>query len=149
MKSGTTGDVPATDGAGRNLASITPFFIVKNLAASIACYRERLGFQLDFQGPDNNPYYARVSRDGIGIMLKAILPEVPPCPNHTRHEWARWDAYIYTLDPDALFDEFRQRGASFVRPLSFIDEGLWGFEINDADGYVLAFFQLRGATQGT
>ena len=80
---------------------------------------------------------------GIGIMLKAILPDVLPQPNHTRHEWARWDAYIYTLDPDALFDEFSQRGASFVKKLSFIDEGLWGFEITDADGYVLAFFQLR------
>ncbi len=88
-------------------------------------------------------HYAGVSRDGIGIMLKAILPDVLPCPNHTRHEWARWDAYIYTLDPDTLFDEFNQRGVSFVKKLSFIDEGLWGFEITDADGYVLAFFQIR------
>jgi hypothetical protein len=47
------------------------------------------------------------------------------------------------LDPDALFDEFSQRGASFVKKLSFIDEGLWGFEVTDADGYVLAFFHLR------
>ena len=87
--------------------------------------------------------YAGVSRDGIGIMLKAILPDVLPQPNHTRHEWARWDAYIYTIDPDALFDEFSERGASFVKKLSFIDEGLWGFEVTDADGYVLAFFHLR------
>ena len=131
------------DKAKRNLASISPFFIVRDLQASISYYIERLGFQLDFQGPDDDPYYAGVSRDGIGIMLKAILPDVLPQPNHTRHEWARWDAYIYTLDPDALFDEFSQRGASFVKRLSFIDEGLWGFEIIDADGYVLAFFQLR------
>jgi catechol 2,3-dioxygenase-like lactoylglutathione lyase family enzyme len=116
---------------------------VKDLQTSISYYRDRLGFQLDFQGPGDDPYYAGVSRDGIGIMLKAILPGVLPCPNHTRHEWARWDAYIYTLDPDALFNEFSERGASFVKMLSFIDDGLWGFEIADADGYVLAFFQLR------
>ena len=129
----------------RNLASISPFFIVKDLQVSIAFYIERLGFQLDFQGPDDvrRPYYAGVTRDGIGIMLKAILPEVLPQPNHTRHEWARWDAYVYALDPDALFDEFRQRGASFVKTLSFIDDGLWGFEVTDADGYVLAFFHVR------
>jgi hypothetical protein len=30
-----------------------------------------------------------------------------------------------------------------MQELSFIDDGLWGFEITDADGYVLAFFQLR------
>ncbi len=110
---------------------------------SISYYRERLGFQLDFHGPGDDPYYARVSRDVVGIMIKAILPDVLPQPNHTRHEWARWDAYIYTLDPDTLFDEFRQRGASFVKELSFIDDGLWGFEVTDADGYVLAFFCLR------
>jgi hypothetical protein len=50
---------------------------------------------------------------------------------------------VYALDPDALFAEFRQRGASFVKELSFLDPGLWGFEIADADGYVLAFFRLR------
>jgi catechol 2,3-dioxygenase-like lactoylglutathione lyase family enzyme len=129
--------------APRNLVSISPFFIVKDLQTSIAFYRERLGFQLDFQGPEGDAYYARVGREGIGIMLKAIHPDVLPCPNHTRHEWARWDAYIYTRDPDSLFDEFRQRGVSFVKELSFIDKGLWGFEIADADGYILAFFQVR------
>jgi catechol 2,3-dioxygenase-like lactoylglutathione lyase family enzyme len=127
----------------RNLTSISPFFIVKDLQVSIAYYIERLGFQLDFQGPDDDVYYAGVSREGVGIMLKAILPDVLPQPNHTRHEWARWDAYIYTLDPDALYDEFSRRGASFVKELSFIDNGLWGFEVADGDGYVLAFFCLR------
>lgn len=127
----------------RNLVSISPFFIVKDLQASIAFYRDRLGFQLDFQGPEGDVYYAGVSRDGIGIMLKAILPDVLPCPNHTRHKWARWDAYVHTLDPDTLFHEFRERGVSFGKELSFIDDGLWGFEIADADGYVLAFFRLR------
>jgi catechol 2,3-dioxygenase-like lactoylglutathione lyase family enzyme len=130
-------------GATENLVSVSPFFIVKDLQASIAFYRERLGFQLDFQGPDGDVYYAGVRRDRVGIFLKAVLPDVLPCPNHSRHAWARWDAYIQTLDPDTLFDEFRQRGVPFVKELSFIDDGLWGFEITDADGYVLAFFQAR------
>jgi hypothetical protein len=30
--------------------------------------------------------------------------------------------------------------------LSFINEGLWGFEVTDVDGYVLAFFHLRRET---
>ena len=132
----------------RNLTSISPFFIVESLEKSIPYYVERMGFQLDFQGPEGDPYYASVSRDGISIMLKAIAPDVLPRPNHTRHEWARWDAYIYTVDPDSLFQEFKERGASFVKELSFIDAGLWGFEISDADGYVLAFFQLRDETRG-
>jgi len=135
--------------ADKNLVSITPFLIVKNLQASIAHYIERLGFQLEFQGPEGDVYYAQVRRDAIGIMLKTIAPDVLPCPNHTRHPWARWDAYVYTLDPDTLFNEFKQRGASFVKELSFIDDGLWGFEVTDADGYVLAFFQVRNEEQRT
>jgi predicted enzyme related to lactoylglutathione lyase len=130
-------------GTNRNLVSVSPFFIVKDLQASIAHYVERFGFALDFQGPPDDVYYGHVSRDGVGIMLKTIAPDVPPLPNHTRHEWARWDAYFYTLDPEALFAEFRRRGAAFVRELSFIDDGLWGFEVTDADGYVLAFFRTR------
>ena len=123
--------------------SIRPSFIVKDLQASITYYRERLGFELDFQGPERGPFWAGVSRDGIGIMLKAVASEVPPIPNHTRHEWGPSDADIYSVDPDALFDEFSRRGASFGKKLSFIEESLWGFAITDADGYVLRFFCLR------
>ena len=140
-------DAPANraknEEANRNLAAIRPSFIVKDLQASVTYYRERLGFQLDFQGPDDGPFWAGVSRDGIGIMLKAVAPDVLPVPNHTRHEWAPPDAHIYSMDPDALFDEFSRRGASFVKKLSFVEEGLWGFAITDADGYVLVFYQLR------
>jgi uncharacterized glyoxalase superfamily protein PhnB len=129
--------------ANRNLTSITPFFIVKDLQASISHYVDRFGFELAFQGPAGGVYYGQVTRDGIAVMLKKITPDVLPCPNHTRHPWARWDAYVYTLDPDTLFAEFKRRGASFVKELSFIDDGLWGFEVTDADGYVLAFFCSR------
>ena len=126
-----------------NLTSIRPSFIVKDLQTSITYYRERLGFQLDFQGPDDGPFWAGVSRDGVGIMLKAVAPDVLPRPNHARHEWAPPDAHIYSMDPDALFDEFSRRGVSFVKKLSFLEEGLWGFAITDADGYLLVFYQLR------
>jgi catechol 2,3-dioxygenase-like lactoylglutathione lyase family enzyme len=142
MDSATTAADPLPDKQAKNLVSITPFFIVKDLQASIAFYRDRLGFQLDFQGPPDDVYYAGVSREGASIMLKTILPDVLPQPNHTRHPWARWDAYVYTMDPSPLFEEFRARGVTFVKELSFIDDGLWGFEIFDGDGYVIAFFRL-------
>jgi hypothetical protein len=29
------------------------------------------------------------------------------------------------------------------KPPSFIGDGLWGLEVTDADGYVLAFFRLH------
>jgi catechol 2,3-dioxygenase-like lactoylglutathione lyase family enzyme len=123
--------------------SIAPFFIVRNLQASISYYVDRLGFRLEFQGPDGDVYYAGVTREGASVMLKEIAPEVLPQPNHTRHPWARWDAYVSTSNPDSLYEEFHGRGVSFVKELSFIDDGLWGFEVADADGYVIAFFRVE------
>ena len=140
MNSNKTASPRANPEAAKgHLASISPFFIVKDLQASISHYIERFGFQLDFQGPPDDVYYGHVSRDGIGIMLKTILPDVLPCPNHTRHEWARWDAYIFTTEPDMLFEEYRSNGVAFSKPIHNNSDDLRGFEIEDADGYVLFF----------
>ena len=129
-----------TPTAPTELMTINPFFIVNDFETSVSYYVNRLGFGLDFQGPDDDrPFYCRVSRDGAGIRLKAILPDVHPHPNRAQHEWARWDAFILTTDPDGLHEEFTRRGASFVSELSPVDAGLWGFEVADADGYVLCF----------
>lgn len=122
-----------------NLTYISPSFIVSNLKASIAFYTDKLGFTLRFIGPDNDPFWAIVGRENISIFLKAIAPDISPIPNHTRHEWARWDAYIAATDPDSLFEEFRSNAVAFHQPIKDDDDGLRGFEVSDADGYVLFF----------
>ena len=122
------------------LGFVAPFFIVRDVMPSIAFYTERLGFEVMFLGPDDDdPYFAMLERDGVRLMLKAITPEVQPTPNPSRHPWARWDAYVYTPDPDALADELASRGVSFREPLGINSDNLRGFEVMDADGYVLYF----------
>ena len=34
------------------ISGIAPFFIVKNVPAALSFYRDRLGFDITFQGPD-------------------------------------------------------------------------------------------------
>ena len=122
------------------LGFVAPFFIVRDVMPSIAFYKDRLGFEVMFIGPDDDdPFFAMLKRDGVHLMLKAITPEVQPTPNPSRHPWARWDAYIYTPDPDALADEFTSRGVAFKEPLGINSDQLRGFEVVDADGYVLYF----------
>lgn len=121
------------------LGYIAPFFIVRDVMQSIAFYRDRLGFEVTFLGPDDDPYFAMLKRDEARLMLKAITPDVGPTPNSSRHPWARWDAYLHTSDPDALAEEFTSRGVSFREPLGINSDQLRGFEIVDADGYVLYF----------
>lgn len=121
------------------LGFVAPFFIVRDVTASIAFYRDQLGFELVYMGPDVDPYFAMVKRDGVHLMLKAITPDVQPLPNPSRHAWARWDAYIYTPDPDALAAELSSRGVVFREPLGVNSDQLRGFEVTDTDGYVLYF----------
>jgi catechol 2,3-dioxygenase-like lactoylglutathione lyase family enzyme len=118
---------------------ISPFFIVSDVKASVSFYVDKLGFKVWHMSPEEGPFFAMVGRENVSIMLKAIAPDVKPVPNYTRHEWASWDAYISTEDPDALFREFRSAGVTFRQPLGDNGDGLRGFEVTDADGYVLFF----------
>jgi len=119
-----------------NLTFISPFFIVSSLKDSVDFYVNKLGFEVRYIGPEDDPFFAIVGRDHISIMLKATGE---PAPNHTRHDWARWDAYISTAEPDRLFEEYRSGGVIFRQSIQDDDDGLRGFELTDADGYVLFF----------
>ena len=120
------------------VGGISPFFIVSDLAATVAYYR-RLGFELRFSGPDDSPFFAIVGRGGAQIFLKELGEDVPPVPNASRHPWAAWDSFVYVDDPDALAEEYDAGGIAFHVPLGNRDDGLRGFEIADPDGYILYF----------
>ena len=120
---------------------IAPCFLVHNVAAAIVFYRDKLGFEVTFQEPEHDPFFAIVCRSGAMLMLKAV--GVDPVPNRTRHPWAPWDAYLNAPDPDALAEEFASRGVLFSSPLKDTSDGLRGFELKDADGYVLFFGRPR------
>jgi catechol 2,3-dioxygenase-like lactoylglutathione lyase family enzyme len=127
------------------ISGIAPFFIVRHVPAAVSFYRDRLGFDVTVEGPSpDDVFFGIVERDRAMIMLKAI--GVEPVPNHTRdvkQGSARWDAYLYVADPDALAAEFLSHGVELSRPLADDDDGLRGFELKDADGYVLYFGRPR------
>src|SRR4051794_31659307 len=110
---------------------IAPFFIVRNVPAAMAFYRDRLGFDITFQGPsEDDIFFGIVQRGAAMIMLKDV--GVEPAPNYTRDinkGIARWDAYVYVPDPDALAAEFASRDVEFSRPIADDDDGLRGFEV--------------------
>src|SRR5205085_4360460 len=97
--------------AKRKISAIAPFFIVRDVPAALAFYRDRLGFDIAFQGPEpNDIFFGIVRRGGAMIILKSV--GVEPVPNYTRdikQGIARWDAYLNVPDPDALAAEFTSR----------------------------------------
>jgi catechol 2,3-dioxygenase-like lactoylglutathione lyase family enzyme len=124
------------------LISATPFFIVDDLPATIDFYQSRLGFDLAYKGGGDgevDDYWAFVRRDKVMLMFKAIASDVHPQPNCSRHEWARWDAYIYTDDPDSLYAEFVAKDVPMHSALANTSDGLRAFEIKDNNGYVVCF----------
>ena len=129
-------------GAFAMLNSVTPFFIVDDLGATLALYQSKLGFDVRYKGGgdgNTDDFWAILGRDRVMLMFKAITPEVHPQPNRSRHEWARWDAYIYTDDPDSLYTEFVGKGVPVHRELANTSDGLRAFEIIDNSGYLLCF----------
>jgi catechol 2,3-dioxygenase-like lactoylglutathione lyase family enzyme len=129
-------------GAFAMLNSVTPFFIVDDLGATLAFYQSKLGFDVRHKGGgdgNTDDFWAILGRDRVMLMFKAITPEVHPQPNRSRHEWARWDAYIYTDDPDSLYAEFVGKGVPVHRELANTSDGLRAFEITDNNGYLLCF----------
>jgi catechol 2,3-dioxygenase-like lactoylglutathione lyase family enzyme len=128
-----------------DISGIAPFFIVRNVPAALAFYRDQLGFDITFQGPEpDDVFFGIVERGGAMILLKDVgVDPLPNCQRDIGQGWARWDAYVQVSDPDALAAEFASRRVEFLRPLADDDEGLRGFELRDADGYVLYFGRPR------
>jgi catechol 2,3-dioxygenase-like lactoylglutathione lyase family enzyme len=127
------------------IAGISPFFIVRHVPSSLAFYRDRLGFEITFEGPEpDDIFFGIVRRGRAQILMKDV--GVAPTPNYTRdikQGIARWDAYVYVPHPDALAAEFASRDVELLEPLKDTEDGLRGFELKDADGYVLFFGRPR------
>lgn len=126
---------------GIEIGSASPCFIVRSVPATLAFYRDRLGFEVTFEGPEpDDIFFGIVQRGRAMIMFKAV--DVEPVPNHTQdigHGNMRWDAYFYVPDPDALAAEFASRKVELAKPLEDTHDGLRGFEVKDTDGYILFF----------
>ena len=124
-----------------DIGGASPLFIVRNLAATLAFYRDKLGFDITFQGPEpDDIFFGIVQRGRAMFMFKDV--DIDPVPNYTRdigQGIASWDAYIYVPDPDTLYEEFASRDVEFFEPLKDNHDNLRGFEIQDPNGYILYF----------
>ena len=123
------------------IGGASPCFIVRSVPETLAFYRDSLGFEVTFQGPEpDDIFFGIVQRGRSMIMFKSV--DVEPVPNHTRdigHGIMSWDAYIHVPDPDALSEEFASRGVAFLHPIHNNSDNLRGFTIEDVSGYVLFF----------
>lgn len=116
--------------------SIVPILFVRDVAASAAFFREKLGFAVDFlHGAP--PFYGAVSRGGVCLHLRFV-----PRPNFAdlaEREESLILASIEVSDVVALFEEFKERGVDFAQNVTRQPWGGVDFHVRDPDGNVLSF----------
>jgi len=65
------------------LSGISPFLIVSHVPSALSFYRDRLGFEITFQGPAPDDIFFGIVRSGDApILLKDV--GVAPLPNYKR-----------------------------------------------------------------
>lgn len=120
------------------MRSIHPCLIVRDVSATAAFYRERLGFEHADPAAAEGMLagdFAMLTRGGVTLLFKAV-PGGEPRPNHTVHAWAPHDGFIHVEDLDALHAELVEAGVRIVAAPHATDWGTRELHFQDPDGYV-------------
>ena len=114
---------------------IAPVFFTMDIPATLAYYREKLGFECLGTWLDP-PVYAIVARDGQPIHFRCAEP---PIANPDKYPAELLDAYLFVEDADALYAEYAAQGVEFTRGVANMPWHSREFVVKDCDGRLLAF----------
>jgi uncharacterized glyoxalase superfamily protein PhnB len=117
------------------IRQIAPVFFTTDIPATLAYYKDKLGFAClgTWQDP---PVYAIVGRDRHAIHFRCAEP---PTPNPDKYAEELIDAYLSVESADALYAEYAARGVEFTRGLANMPWHSREFLIKDCDGRLIAF----------
>lgn len=127
---------PPDLGTRHQFHGVQPTLPVADVAASVAYYRDVLGFEADFLHGDP-PTFGRVMKGdrtyGDPVYLRFALA---PAGGVTH---AGEVAIHVGHDVDGLFEAYRDRGVALLHPPRSEPWGLREFRVADPDGHVLRF----------
>lgn len=117
------------------IRQIAPQFFALDIPATLAWYKDKLGFEClgTWQDP---PVYAIVARDKHKIHFRCAEP---PTANPDKYADELLDAYLSVEDVDALYAEYAANGVEFTRELGNTPWNSREFVVKDCDGRLLAF----------
>ena len=123
------------------LVQIAAVLEVRNVTASGAFYREKLGFHCGgFAG--NPSVFCIVRRDDVAMFLDQSRTARPAPVNQY------WAAYLYVDDVDALAAELRSKGVTILRDPVDQPYGCREIDVQDPDGHIIGFGQNRASVAG-
>lgn len=113
-----------------------PILLVRDVPASAAFFRDKLGFAVDFLHGEP-PFYGSVSRGAACLHLRCV--HAPNFAEIAAREVSLILATIEVSDVQALFAEFSGRGVEFGQTPTKQDWGGTDFHVRDPDGNVISF----------
>jgi uncharacterized glyoxalase superfamily protein PhnB len=121
------------------LVDAATIFTVRDIGASLAYYRDALGFDVTFQYGEPT-YYVCLCRDEVALHLRTARE-----PNWTAGNNA---LCIFVDDVDALHAELAARGAQIVKPPQDYAYGMRDFDVIDPNGNAITFgMESKAATR--
>ena len=133
---------------------LTPILIADDMDATIAFYRDVLGFEVTSQIPDENPTWCFMRRDGAAIMFTS--PEDHDHDEDDAHGHSHgeddghdhdhensgaeglWTMYVYSDGVESLWEELKDE-TNVAYPIYDTHYGMREFGIRDCDGNMLSF----------
>ncbi|MEQ8790369.1 MAG: VOC family protein [Pirellulaceae bacterium] len=117
------------------IRELAPLLYVDDIAACLAFYRDRLGFQrVQSWEPEGKLNWCRLERDGAALMLQQACDEDGPSDARGRGVVF----FFHCDDADALHAELQARGLQLDPPrLAFY--GMNQLFLTDPAGYELCF----------
>ena len=109
-----------------------PIIGTRDIQRAIEFYTRQLGFDLAFRDSVDAPNYVGFRRDAVELHMQFQY----------EHEMGTIRLRLMVEDPDALFDEYRQRGVECSA--SGIRDTPWGtreFALYDPDRNALTFYR--------
>jgi len=132
--------VPEEPWQKRNLYSVSVCFLVDDLVKSAEYYRDLFGFSFNRYWGEP-PCFVMVQRGGVEFFFSNNGAKGNMRPNHVAFPDFTWDAYVRCHNVDALYQEFKAKGAQITREPEDTLYEMKEFEVKDCNGYILCFAQ--------
>ena len=119
------------------LTSNAAVLLVRDVVGSAHYFRDRVGFTFDrFWGEPAD--FVILCRDNCRLMLH-LAPASHVIVPHWKISKGMWNVYFWVDDADALFAEFKERGATIDYQIHDKPYGIREFGIKDLDGHDIGF----------
>ena len=125
--------------------SVTPNLVVRDVATSLAFYRDVLGFAVKQTVPDHAPFvFVMLERGSVMVFLNDTGAAAHDLPLFaTPHYGGTATLFVVVDDVDTLHAQVAPR-APVVMSLRTQFYGMREFAITDPDGHVITFAQRVG-----